>query len=103
MGSVAVISPEGEQGNIPVANLAAAQARGFKPAVQMTSPEGETGWIPRENAAAAMQRGFKVGQSAPAAPGDSRIPLTSYAKATAQGLADVGEGVMQAGEGLVNT
>lgn len=60
-----MLSPDGQSGDIPVANVQAALQAGFKQAVPMKAPTGEVGYIPNERMADAMKAGFIPHQLAP--------------------------------------
>ena len=58
--TVPMLSPDGQSGDVPIANVAAARQAGFKVAVTMQSPDGKTGYVPTENTQAAVSKGFKM-------------------------------------------
>jgi hypothetical protein len=60
MATTPMIAPDGTSGDIPAANMQAAQAAGFKPAVMMVAPDGKTtGYIPADQVTNATKAGFK--------------------------------------------
>lgn len=60
--TVAMLSPDGTSGEIPIANQQAALQAGFKPAVRMQSPDGTPGYIPVDRVQDATKAGFKTAQ-----------------------------------------
>jgi hypothetical protein len=58
--TIAMLSPDGQSGEIPIANVEAAKQAGFKVAVQMKSPDGQNGYIPADRVHDAAAKGFKM-------------------------------------------
>jgi hypothetical protein len=55
-----MLAPDGTSGDIPLSNVKAAQAAGFKVAVEMQSPDGKNGYIPADQVHSAASSGFKM-------------------------------------------
>jgi hypothetical protein len=55
---VPMLSPDGQSGIIPAANVGKALKAGFKVGVLMKTPNGQRGVVPKENALAAVQSGL---------------------------------------------
>lgn len=84
LDTVDVVSPEGQTGSVPRANLQTALSRNFKVApptftapttpdrVDVISPEGKYGTLPKENLPTAQQRGFKQAVYAESPEGQAR-------------------------------
>ena len=57
---ITMLAPDGSSGDVPIANVQAAQAKGFKVAVTMQSPDGKSGYIPADRVHDAAAHGFKM-------------------------------------------
>ena len=58
--TITMFSPSGQTGEVPIGNVQAARAAGFKVAVQMQSPDGQDGYIPADRVHDAATNGFKM-------------------------------------------
>ena len=58
--TVTMLAPDGSSGEVPIANVGAAQAKGFKVAITMKAPDGSTGYIPADRVHDAAANGFKM-------------------------------------------
>lgn len=87
--TVTMLAPNGQSGDIPADQVAAAQAKGFRRAVSMTAPNGTTGYIPEDKQQDALKAGYKsIAETGQEQPGMIQRLQSSFDKETAPAEGD---------------
>lgn len=100
---IPMIAPDGSLGEVPQERVDEAVQAGGKLGVWIKAPDGSHGIVPRENLIHALKAGGEVLRNDPTQPPEEKLTLGSAAKAAAQGVGDVLEGIGRGAIGLVKT